>query len=283
MSSKMYKYLLRSQAKEGKDIVVVEKHIKDPSSLHWHNYIEIELVIGGKGSNLLNGTRYELSRGSFYLLRLIDFHEVNPEPELNIITLGIDDTLISDEILSEFTSDQPFLYKLNEEDTVVMEQLLRLCMDENNRKEPDKRYIRYLICCILLRILKLVPDNNDTTPFAKKPIQEAILYLHMHFRENPSLSELAKIAHYNPSHFSASFHKELGVTYCEYLNILKINYAKELLCSTNLKVTEICYECGFTSHSNFLRLFKEKLGMSPLSYRKIGNREQGIGNKVLPN
>ncbi|MBE6740425.1 MAG: helix-turn-helix domain-containing protein [Ruminococcaceae bacterium] len=278
MGNKMYKYLLRAQTKDGKDIIVCEKFVSTPSALHWHNYIEIELIIDGNGYNLLNGNRYDLSRGSFYILRLIDFHEVHPEPNLHIITMGIDDSLLSEEILGEFTSGQPFIYKLNEEDTVIMEQLLRLCMDENNRKEPDKRYIRHLLSCILLRILKLVPDNNNTFPLVEKPIQAAILYMHMHFRENPSLSELAKIAHYNTSHFSATFHKELGVTYCEYLNMLKINYAKELLCSTDLKVTEICFECGFTSHSNFLRLFKEKTGISPIAFRK--KQEEGVGARV---
>lgn len=268
MGNRVYRYLLRANAKEGTDILVSERHVNTSSSLHWHNYIELELVIDGKGQHILNGQHFELSRGSLYLLRLIDFHEVKPDPELTLINMAIDDSLLSEELLAQLTTGKPLIYSLEENETVVMEQLLRLCMDENDRKEPDKRYLKHLLICILLRILKLVPDNGESVPMVDKPIQAAILYLHMHFRENPGLKELAKIAHYNASHFSTTFHKEIGMTYCEYLNMLKISYAKELLSSTNLKVTEICYECGFTSHSNFLRLFREQAGMSPMQFRQ---------------
>ena len=114
----------------------------------------------------------------------------------------------------------------------------------------------------------MAPKSAGNTFANERPIQAALLYIHMHFRENPKLSQVAKIAHYNSSHFSATFHKELGTTYCDYLNMLKISYAKELLISTNLKILDICNECGFTSHSNFLRLFKENTGLSPLQFRK---------------
>ena len=114
----------------------------------------------------------------------------------------------------------------------------------------------------------MAPKSVGDTFKNERPIQTALLYIHMHFRENPTLSQVAKIAHYNTSHFSSTFHKELGTTYCNYLNMLKISYAKELLISTNLKISDIGNECGFTSHSNFLRLFKENSGLSPMQFRK---------------
>ena len=275
MSPKVHRYLLRAEAGEGTDILVKERTVNTSSSLHWHNYIEIEMVIGGSGYNLLNGQRFPLSRGSLYLLRLIDFHEVHPEPELTLLHMCIDESLLSVDLLSQLATDKPLIYTIDEDETQIMERLFRLIIDENKNEIPDRRYLKHLLICILLRILKLVPDNSEGYhPFKEKPIQAAILYLHMHFRENPTLSDLAKIAHYNSSHFSTTFHKEIGMTYSEYLNMLKINYAKELLGSTNLKITEICYECGFTSHSNFLRLFKMDTGLSPLIYRQKQNNTE---------
>ncbi|MEE0945711.1 MAG: AraC family transcriptional regulator [Acutalibacteraceae bacterium] len=268
MGERIYRYLLKANAKEGSNIIVSERFVKESSALHWHNFIELELVTGGSGYHILNGQRFELSRGSLYLLRLVDFHEVKPVPSLNLINMAIDDSLLSEELLAQLTAGKPLIYSLDEKETCVMEQLLRLCMEENDEKKPHQRYLKHLLICILLRILKLVPDNGDYVPLKDKPIQAAILYLHLHFRENPKLSDLAKISHYNTSHFSTTFHKELGMTYSQYLNMLKINYAKELLLSTPLKITEVCYECGFASQSNFLRLFKEYTGFSPLEFRK---------------
>lgn len=269
MTPKVHRYLLRAEAGEGADIFVTERTVNTPSALHWHNFIEMEMVIDGSGYNLLNGQRFQLSRGSLYLLRLIDFHEVHPEPQLTLLHMCLDESLLSEDLLSQLAIDKPLTYTIDEEETRIMECLLRLIIDENKNDNPDRRYLKHLLICILLRILKLVPDNSDGYgTFKEKPIQAAILYMHMHFRENPGLGELAKIAHYNSSHFSTTFHKEIGMTYSEYLNMLKINYAKELISSTNLKITEICYECGFTSHSNFLRLFKLDTGLSPLQFRQ---------------
>lgn len=57
-------------------------------------------------------------------------------------------------------------------------------------------------------------------------------------------------------------------TYSQYLNHLKISYAKNLLITTDLKIDRIGSECGFCSESNFLRVFKQVTGTSPLAYRR---------------
>lgn len=270
-NQRLRRYLLRDQIKPGAHIAVFDLSTNQACPLHWHNYIELELVTGGTGEEQLNGQRIPLSRGSLSLLRLTDFHEVAPESHLSILKMIIDDSLLAEDLLSEITARQTTFCQLNEQETTTLERLLHLCLEEETAELPDQRYLKHLLICILLRVLHLLPENEKSAPSGERPIQTALLYLHMHFRENPSLKDVAKIAHYNASHFSTTFHKELGMTYSEYLNMLKITYAKELLLSTDLKITEVCYECGFTSHSNFLRLFREKTGHSPMQFRKQTN------------
>ena len=120
---------------------------------------------------------------------------------------------------------------------------------------------------IFSKILRQVPTRNAGGD-SDAGIQKVLLFLRMHFRENPCLGEAAKIAHYNSSHFSTTFHKQIGMPYNAYLNLLKISYAKELLLSTGLKIAEICFECGFSSQSNFLRIFKEQTGLTPSQFRR---------------
>lgn len=264
----MYRYLLQDAVKPGSHLAVSARVKQESVGVHWHNYIELELITGGGGWQRLNGQRYELQRGSLFLLRLTDFHELTPEPELRILNLAVDESFLSRELLERFSAGKAIMLQMEEDQTRNMEQLLQLCMEENARQVPDLEYLRHLLSCVLLRLLKLVPEQQGQVPDTERPFQAALLYLHMHFRENPSLSELAKIAHYNTSHFSTVFHRELGMTYTQYLNMLKTDYAKELLVSTDLKITEVCHECGFTSHSNFLRLINEATGMPPMAYRK---------------
>ena len=101
---------------------------------------------------------------------------------------------------------------------------------------------------------------------ASTPITKALLYLHLHFRENPSLSHTANIAGFCPNYFSELFHKHMGCTYTEYLTTLKLNYAKRLLESCDITSTDVCFECGFSSLSNFLKVFKLHFGISPHQY-----------------
>lgn len=166
-----------------------------------------------------------------------------------------------------FTVPRTLFFELDEKDAAVLQSHFLLCMEENSRTEPDRIYLKHLIACVFLWILRhvpaLEPGNTDLT----NGIQTALLYLHMHFRENPGLREAAEVAHYNVSHFSTTFHKQMKMPYSTYLNLLKLSYAKELLLSTDLKISDICFECGFTSQSNFLRLFKEQTGVTPSQFR----------------
>lgn len=268
----MYSYLSQIHLKEGSRLTVQSRRLTRYFGLHWHDYIELELIVGGGGQQQLNGRQYTLKRGSLCLLRFTDFHDLTPEPELKILNLSVDESFLPKELLARLHSPKALVFQLKEAQTQTLESLLSLCMEENAQERPDAEYLQHLLSCVLLCALRLVPEETVGDRKAKTPIGEALLYLQMHFRENPGLSKLAAIAHYNKSHFSTAFHRQTGLTYTQYLNKLKTDYAKTLLLSTGLGITEVWHECGFTSHSNFLRLFREETGLSPTAYRKSSGR-----------
>lgn len=247
---------------------VSHREINKSHALHWHNYIELELITSGCGYQILNGQHIELSKGCLSLLRPNDFHQVEPGNNLQLLNMSIDDTLLPENMISKITAAQILFFRLKEQEMQTLEQFLHLGLQEISSPAPDRQYLKHLLMCILLRISHLIPDSSNPVSTKERPIQNSIQYLHIHFRENPRLSDAAKIAHYNTSYFSSAFHRETGMIYSEYLNMLKINYAKELLLSTDLKINDLYYKCGFRSHSNFLRLFHEQTGLTPTQFRK---------------
>lgn len=272
MKSKPPKYLYNDRIHNKKTGVNFEEALTFHNiELHWHDFFELEIVIDGKAEHILNGKKMEMSRGSFYFLRLTDFHKINPDPCVHILNIKLEESKFSQSILNISSKiDNSTVFKLNEEDLVAVEKLFRLCIAENSLFDPDSKYINHLVDCILIKTINQLDSAlPPSRPREDTPLQSAISYIDMHFRESPTLSQVSKIAHYNTSHFSSSFHKAMGMTYSEYLNMLKLSYAKELLLSTDLKIADICYECGFTSTSNFLRIFKKAVGISPLQFRKI--------------
>lgn len=99
-------------------------------------------------------------------------------------------------------------------------------------------------------------------------IQDAKAFIEDNF-SNPDLhmNSVARKFNLSPSHFSTVFSQEVGETFRDYLNTLRIDRARELLRTTNLKCSEIAYQCGYNDSHYFSTVFKKKTGFSPQQYR----------------
>lgn len=83
-----------------------------------------------------------------------------------------------------------------------------------------------------------------------------------------TLASLAAEYHLSPSHLSHLFKQLTGFAPMEYLTARRLSAAKNLLSTTEKSVKEIVYRCGFSDESNFCRLFKSRIGLTPLDFRK---------------
>jgi AraC-like DNA-binding protein/mannose-6-phosphate isomerase-like protein (cupin superfamily) len=83
-----------------------------------------------------------------------------------------------------------------------------------------------------------------------------------------SLQNLAQTFHYSPSHFSALFLRETGVSPINYFIRLKIRKACEYIELTDMKLIDIAEKVGFDEAAYFCRIFSKLMGMSPSEYRR---------------
>lgn len=111
------------------------------------------------------------------------------------------------------------------------------------------------------------PSNSNDL----KVLEKAMNYIQMNYLEGPKLADVASIAGMSDSSFSRFFKLQTGNTYSDHINILKIWTARSLLAGSNMAVTDICYESGFSNISNFNRIFLRQSGITPLQYRKASN------------
>lgn len=82
-----------------------------------------------------------------------------------------------------------------------------------------------------------------------------------------SLSSVAECVHLSPNHFSTIFSQEYGTTFIEYLTRVRIEAAKKLLRETDMKGSDIAFECGFNDPHYFSFIFKKTVGISPREYK----------------
>ena len=101
-------------------------------------------------------------------------------------------------------------------------------------------------------------------------IQKCISYINEHYNEDINLEKVANIVHLNPSYFSSVFKKEVGVSFSNYLNKIRIEQSKLLLKNTDFSIVEIAMEVGFEDQSYFSKVFKNLTKMTPKQYRQNG-------------
>jgi AraC family transcriptional regulator len=82
-----------------------------------------------------------------------------------------------------------------------------------------------------------------------------------------TLSQASKHAGVHPVHVSRSFRRTLGCTFREYLTLIRIRRATDLLKRSSTCITEIAVACGFSDHAHFTRTFKRATGLTPTAYR----------------
>ncbi len=235
--------------------------------LHKHQYIETELILSGTCKNTINGVEYNFKRGDVYLMLPSDMHIVYSEEPVKYVNLSFGEDMLKASMLNQIAlKGSNIIAALNEEEIETAENILKAISCEFNSKKPSKTLLKMLIECFMV----LSFGKNEKTSAETRStvaLKRVLGFLNMHFTENPSLKAAAEVAHYNVSHFSNYFHNQMQVTYSEYLNNLKVNRAKDLLMSTDLKIYEIALKSGFSTQVNFQRVFKKKTGLTPLQFR----------------
>lgn len=99
-------------------------------------------------------------------------------------------------------------------------------------------------------------------------IQKAKQYMEKNYnQENMSLNAVSQYVGISPNYLSKIFHKELGISFVEYLVEIRMDHAKKLLRDTNKKMAEIGVEIGYSDANYFYSIFKKMEGCTPKKYR----------------
>lgn len=109
------------------------------------------------------------------------------------------------------------------------------------------------------------------TSDSKELINQVLSYINANMSKSPSLKEVAEHFHFSTGHLSRLIKKETGMTYPQYLNQIRLEAARMLLCKSDLDIGKIACEVGYQEVSHFNRVFKKTMGMNPTKYRKLGS------------
>ena len=132
-------------------------------------------------------------------------------------------------------------------------------------------------CALLSRLLVLCGRMKNEKRQRGGGLEISEEYIAKNFHSDIDCESLAALEGISLSYYRMLFRRLHGCSPNEYIMMLRIGYAKELLTDTSLAVNKIAYEAGFRDQSYFSRLFRIKTGISPAEYRKLNSKAKKNG------
>lgn len=259
------------------------------AAAHYHDYIEILYGDCGQFQIILDGRSYRFSRGDMVLINSRQVHSVvalTPgvnrylvvkfEPEVLYTTAQ---TIFEAKYLLPFTgghSTHQKLFPAGELKGTCVPRALRAIFREYSSKEYGYELaIRTAICEIFLWILRSW-NQKGMVPVAGRSLNEATMgrlrtvfaYVEQHYKEDITAEDMASLCNVSYSYFSRLFRSTMQKTFREYLNYVRISQAEKLLLNTELNITEIAMEVGFSTSSYFIEQFRHFKSVSPRRFRQ---------------
>ena len=257
----------------------------NPSRIHWHRYIEFITVLEGRIDAYVNGKIYPLKKNDILIINPDMIHEYIYKTShthhicflfgAEILDQSLADIRDKTNLTTIFAKKTLFMADIDgEHHRRLLENILSIADEFNKQKDGYRMAIRkhlYDIALLFLRDLPPVeaPLQKTAIEILHFEILERILtFIHNNYG-NPdiTLEQGAEVALLSRTYFSRFFRERTGLTFHAYLNRVRINQALELLSETDLPVTDIAQNTGFSSLTTFNRLFKNATGISPSQCR----------------
>ncbi len=113
---------------------------------------------------------------------------------------------------------------------------------------------------------KAVPPPCETV-VPRDFVREVVAYIGDHWATISSIEEIAEALHYSRNYLASAFRRHMNIGIREYLLEKKLHEAMAMLLNGK-SVTACAYDCGFGGASYFIRVFKNRYGMTPKAYTK---------------
>ena len=169
---------------------------------------------------------------------------------------------------------QPAL-ELNDEERGVLDFILRALDRENKKRTGDYRSIMRMWMRMVGQYLARAMERARSELANRDPayiLSVTLEYVDKHFTENISQEELAERFRYNSAYFSRMFKKHKGMNLSDYITGKRIEYAAELLSTTDMSAEQISETVGYKSKPQFYNTFVRLKGVTPRQYR-LENRK----------
>lgn len=247
--------------------------------LHVHKEFEICMVLAGSLKVYERQGYISLGRGDIVLFNPRQAHELHSLTENTV--------LLSIQISGNFCRKiYPDIRLLEFEENILTldkyerEQKARLCGSILNLakfyflNEPGYNFFCMSSLFELWGILinyypwHIITEKEKAERYNKSNRLEHIMaYIDAHFTEKILLTDIAEEEHLSLNYLSHFFKDMIGMSFQQYVALLRFDRARRLVEHTSMSITTICMECGFSDYRYLNNIYKKQLGYTPIEYR----------------
>lgn len=246
---------------------------------HWHRAIEIIYIQTGALTVTVESYTQELTAGQCILINSNVVHSTQCTIPNTAIVFQIPLDFIETYIpqvrsllfhLPEGSADQKERTKLD-----IFKNTLEK-MQIANDMQPDGFLLRFnsLLFEVLFQLYHSFSTKVMHSDFSKKKkeldrLNPVLQYTTEHYNEPISIQEIADVACLQPGYFCRFFKSNMGTTFLEYQNELRLSHIYQDLITSKDPVNVILDRHGFTNYKLFRRVFREHFGDTPLKIRQM--------------
>ena len=256
---------------------------------HYHEYIELLYCQEGSFKTVLDGVSHQFSKGDLVIINSNEVHYVQ-SLALNlsnyiVIRFNSEILYTTAQTLFEAKYVLPFTMKSSTHQKVFTQEeisgtalpwLLKSVLQEDR----DKKYgfelaIRTYLGEIFLWILRNWHEKgldlnigNGLDQDVMERLVKVFDYVDNHYDEPIGIEDMAKLCGMSYSYFSRFFKKAMNRNFSDYVNHIRVAKAEYMIATTDISITDIAMEVGFSTASYFIEQFKRIKGMTPKQFRR---------------
>ena len=238
------------------------KHIGTHSlASHYHNLFEIYYITGGSCTYFIDNKTYSLKPGDIILIPEGIIHNTKYSGSAHSRMLINCSWDFVPQSVKEQLKDILYLFRNSYIADEIKYIFAKIEKEYNGKRNPEalKCYTHLLFYTITENENKYLPTRTGI-----EYMMRSLEYINKNFTSNISLDSISAMCSVSNEHFSRTFKKETGFTFCEYINLLRLRKAESMLKHyPNMPIAEVSAKCGFNDSNYFSLKFRKMYGISP--------------------
>jgi AraC family transcriptional regulator len=171
------------------------------------------------------------------------------------------------------TAQVNFVNRFGQQDLNLQHIAMLLLAEVRSGGIMGQLYVESLTQVLVVHLLRHYSEvaqiiTSGNRSLTRTQLQRSIDYIHTHLDQDLSLAEIADVINISPVYFSRLFKQAIGTSPHQYVIQQRVEQAKKMLSNTDLAISDIALQVGFSSQSHLAQQFKRVTGMTPKQIRK---------------